>query len=1012
MAYIINPQNIPQGRREEINKKILYAIDNGIDTITPEVVYNCYTGNGGLHGLEMKDFDNYNEFKKAKMEKEAGQFFTPHETCRLVCEIVDAQEDDRIADSSCGMGNFFNFLPVQENIWGNEIDPAAAKVARFLYPKASISCSDMRTWTPAQKFTIMLLNPPFNLEFEWNGERCLSQMYSCIKAEQMLDTAGLLAAIVPKSFLESLLWNKSDIATMNRLFSFIGQTELGATAFKAVGVERFETKLMLFHKRCESIEHRNYDAAFCSADELRERVKAYKEKKKDARMALIREALTSEDRETGETMYRIRKCLYDIKHNPKTSRYYAKAIEYIEKFRTQEPPKLPTKAELEEWERKKITPEKVLSYCRRQLRKQNIHPKEEIHLVYDRESIRLKGYSARTRKELKETEAKALDRNEAIWSGETPLTKCIPEALRERFAKEAGTAAKRLARERRRYEREIQPIAETAPSESLKTYLDGVSFNNTRKEACRLTDLQKEDLNRIMQKRYALINWQQGSGKTAAAYFFGKRLLEQGSVRNVVILAPALAINLTWIPFMRNNGENFIEARCEADLEKAEKGGFILVSISMAGTIRRAFKRYNRIHLQNKACLLFDECDEITNPNAKRTKVILDMFRRFRYKLLCTGTTTRNNIGELYPQLELLYNNSCLMRCDCPTVYEYDKEGNLNENINLRFGQPFPPRGGSILFNSCYCPGKATVFGIEKFNQDVLNADSLRELTARTITTRKFKEFAGEKYSIDNIRVTPTENEKQVYKKILEELEALIPLYFNETGDSKKEAALKMIRTITLLIRSCSTPQLMPGYNSVRMPTKTEKILNMLEERNEKKVVIGCTTHETLEAYRDYVTERFPFRPIYIIDGSVSFKRRDRILKEFESTLDGLLICTQQSLKSSVNIPTCNEVIIEALQWNIPKIQQFFFRTIRFDSKDWTNVHFVTYENTIEQNIMALLMTKERLNEFLKSGEVQDRDELYKEYGLNEGMLSALMGKEYDENGKVHFTWGSQRISA
>lgn len=55
-----------------------------------------------------------------------------------------------------------------------------------------------------------------------------------------------------------------------------------------------------------------------------------------------------------------------------------------------------------------------------------------------------------------------------------------------------------------------------------------------------------------------------------------------------------------------------------------------------------------------------------------------------------------------------------------------------------------------------------------------------------------------------------------------------------------------------------------------------------------------------------------------MVKGDVAFKKRQSIVTEFDSTINGILICTQQSLSSSVNIPTCNDVILESLQWNIP----------------------------------------------------------------------------------------------
>ena len=61
------------------------------------------------------------------------------------------------------------------------------------------------------------------------------------------------------------------------------------------------------------------------------------------------------------------------------------------------------------------------------------------------------------------------------------------------------------------------------------------------------------------------------------------------------------------------------------------------------------------------------------------------------------------------------------------------------------------------------------------------------------------------------------------------------------------------------------------------------------------------------------IKAEFPDRPVFVIKGEVSFKRRAKIIADFEATADGILVCTRQSLKSSANIPTCNEVILESL---------------------------------------------------------------------------------------------------
>lgn len=94
-------------------------------------------------------------------------------------EIYTSQHD-LIADLTCGMGNFFNYAPVQANTYGCELDVNAYKVAKYLYPQANLELGDIRTYQPDVRFDYVVGNPPFNLRW-WvgEGEEVLSQLYYC-----------------------------------------------------------------------------------------------------------------------------------------------------------------------------------------------------------------------------------------------------------------------------------------------------------------------------------------------------------------------------------------------------------------------------------------------------------------------------------------------------------------------------------------------------------------------------------------------------------------------------------------------------------------------------------------------------------------------------------------------------------------------------------------------------------------------------------------------------------------
>lgn len=268
-------------------------------------------------------------------------------------------------------------------------------------------------------------------------------------------------------------------------------------------------------------------------------------------------------------------------------------------------------------------------------------------------------------------------------------------------------------------------------------------------------------------------------------YHRAKYLLKFRKVRNVIILAPAIATNMTWIPFLSINREQFRVARNNADLETVPEGVFIVLSTSMLGKLKRGMARFVK-RSSRKLCLVFDESDEITNPSSQRTRHILGLFRRLKYKILDTGTTTRNNIAELYSQFELLYNNSINMVCWSSRVYHESRDKEIEEDNNPHYGEPFPAFRGHVLFRACHCPGKSTVFGIEKQNQDVYNKEELAGLIGKTVITRKFRDFAGEKYKIRTHTVSPSDGEREVYRVIIEEFCRICELYYNSTGGCKE----------------------------------------------------------------------------------------------------------------------------------------------------------------------------------------------------------------------------------
>lgn len=1000
MKYTLSDSPIPQDQRADVNEKILALIHStDMQGITHQDVFEAYTGIGGLHNLKRSDFRSYNEFADAKKEIEQGQFFTPGTVIEPIAALINVKDNEFIADITCGHGAFINHFP-EANCYGCELDVNAYSVAQFLYPLSKLQCKDLKYYRPGIKFDYIVGNPPFNLVWKIEGEEIFSQQYFCQKADELLKPGGLMICICPQSFIADPFFNKSVIEDLDSRFNFIFQYHLPANAFASMGVASFDTKVIAFQKRSEFIEHTPYTTNVVTYEQAKQLMIGVHSDRHKLRVKLQSEFLK---KNSSDFTYKLSKYLYEIKTHAVLKPYYAHAMEIVEKFNTQV---RPAKMEEKEWDKVKLTENKVLSSLWRIIKKQNYKPVNKTELVKTQYGFKLKPYSDKAKHKLNK-QVTHVSMNDLV----TDQTVWQLIAHHNPFWKLAW-------KKKNDYKIHTKPFDEFERDLSIDTWLRRFSFVSPKDNTvCSFNDIQFNDLGIILQKRYGILNWQQGCGKTAAAYAVAK----YRNGKNTFIIGPALAINLTWVTFMEVNNENFILIKGWKDLAKIKPGDFVLMSLDMVISIERHLKAYIK-RLANKVTMIFDESDEITNAHSKRTRAVNNCFRKSKFKLLATGTTTRNNITELYSQIELLYNNSYNMTCWCEKAYSEETirvkdtpypelaGTEIREFTNRYFGLPFPPYFGPTTFKRCFNPAKSSVFGIAKHNQDIYNEEHLRNLIGQTIITRKFREIAGDKYSVHTVQVQQTMAERHVYSKIIRELHQVIPQFFKSTGSHKKDSMLNIIRQLNLLIKATSMPQSFDFYHGEDMNSKASKISTMIDERDQK-VALGCTSIEAVNWYYAKFSEQFTNREIFRVVGEINFKARKNVIKEFEATTNGILICTQQSLKSSVNIPGCNEVILESLQWNIPKMEQFYFRFIRYDSDQHTNVTFVNYAGTIEMNLLALLMAKEKLNDYIKTLEYRADNDIYDEFGIDTDILSSILTKEEDKDGNMQINWGNANVA-
>ena len=464
---------------------------------------------------------------------------------------------------------------------------------------------------------------------------------------------------------------------------------------------------------------------------------------------------------------------------------------------------------------------------------------------------------------------------------------------------------------------------------------------------------------------------------------------------------------------LKNYGLPYVFVERLVDLERIRPGDFVIMTLNKMAEYRKHIKRWLKLHGQ-KIQFVLDESDEISNPSTVRAKAALDCFRRCRSKLLTTGTSTRNNISEFAPQLELLYNNSINMLCWCDTTYTYDREDGciVPHYGNPYYGKPIPAyKPGYTLFSSCHLPEKTTVFGIGERTQDIYNADILDDILAKTVITRTFEEITGKEIRrIQQVPVTFAPEERAVYQQVMKEFEKVWRNYFASTGNARKDAGLKLMQQITLLLRVSAAPNTLAEYEG-GTPVKIRKAVKMAAQWNDQIVAIGVRHKNVLDAYVAAFQEYLPDRPLFVVTGSTtSFAKRRALRRTLRESGNGILLCTQQSLPSSVNFEYINKIIIPELHFNNSGMSQFYMRFIRYTSTEFKDIYFLTYAGSLESNLMQMVVAKEKINLFMK-GKNADLDEIYERFGIDYNLMALLMRREMDEEGHFQIRWGEQMIA-
>ena len=220
----------------------------------------------------------------------------------------------------------------------------------------------------------------------------------------------------------------------------------------------------------------------------------------------------------------------------------------------------------------------MLSYLRRALRQQNKKPERDVvTLVKRNDTFVYKAYSAKMRRTLT-----------GDMEAPVPIFQAVLDNDPERFP----GFERLLRRKRREYENQSQMFNDMEEDAEIGGWLSEFRlWDSENEEYIYLNDTQRHDVNLMLQKRYGMLQWEQGSGKTLAAIAMGVYRMQRQGIHSTWVVSSAISIRNNWGVVLSSYGLSYVFIERLEDLERIKPGGFVLVTLNKLCLIQRHIKK-------------------------------------------------------------------------------------------------------------------------------------------------------------------------------------------------------------------------------------------------------------------------------------------------------------------------------------------------------------------------------------------------------------------------------------
>lgn len=429
-----------------------------------------------------------------------------------------------------------------------------------------------------------------------------------------------------------------------------------------------------------------------------------------------------------------------------------------------------------------------------------------------------------------------------------------------------------------------------------------------------LKPYQKKGVDKLLKVKVGALFMEQGTGKTITTLELCRERIERKRVDKIIWLCPFSA------------KEN-IKKEIIKDSPRELLSYIVICGIETLSTSVRA-NAYLQYLAENYACyLVVDESLLVKNPRALRTKNIMSLSSKCKYKIILNGTPISKNIADLYSQFYILDWR----------ILGYRSFWSFEAN-HLEYSDKYPGQVVNTL-NESYIIQK-----IEPYTYQCLKSEC-ETLPPKIYYTEYF-----------NLTDEQVDHYHWVADKLMFDLD-----------EFKPETIYRLFSGLQAVIsgKRVSFKKSKYGYEHIvtteffQNPEENPRIQCLLDILdNDEKHIIFCNYTSEITAVCNILNKRKNSAVRY--DGKISSKIRAMNINEFESDAQ-FLVANRRCAGYSHNLQFCHNIIYFSNGWDLGTRLQSEERVHRISQENTVNIIDICAGGTLDERIQSCFRHKENI---------------------------------------------------